>query len=97
MTNSSWTQAHITNLINQGRQSTVAGLLLLDDRTQEIRAKRGEATEAPARCRVVFPPCDTDGLQKLGNLDKRQREMVSLAQFRYVPLRLSDAQVLLAD
>lgn len=87
MTNSSWTQAHITNLVNQGRNSTLAGLLLLDNKTQEIRAKRGEATDAPARCRVVFPPCDTEGLQKLGGLDKRKREMVSLAQFRYAQPR----------
>lgn len=82
MTNSSWTQAHITNLINDARQSVLAGLLLMDNKTQEIRAKRGEPTDAPARCRVVFPPCDTEGLQKLGKLESRKREMVSLAQFR---------------
>lgn len=84
MTNSSWTQAHITNLIRDGRNSLLAGLLLLDDKTYEMRAKRGEALEGegPARCRVVFPPCDTEGLQKLGNLENRTREMVSLAQFR---------------
>ena len=84
MTNSSWTQAHIVNLINDGRQSTLASILLLDSKTQEVRAKRGEPTEAPARFRVVFPPCDTEGLQKLGKLDNRAREMVSLAQFRSV-------------
>lgn len=85
MTNSSWTQAHIMNLINSGRQSTLAGLLLMDNKTQEVRAKRGESTDPLARCRVVFPPCDTEGLQKLGKLDSRKREMVSLAQFRWVP------------
>lgn len=55
----------------------------MDDRTREIRAKNGEI-DPKAGCRVVFPPCDTEGLQGLGNLGHRKRELVSLAQFRYV-------------
>jgi len=84
MTNSSWTQAHITNLLNKGRNSFLASLLLMDDRTREIRAKNGEI-DPQAGCRVAFPPCDTEGLQGLGKLGYRKRELVSLAQFRYVP------------
>lgn len=84
MTNSSWTHAHITNLLTKGRTSFLASLLLMDDRTREIRAKNGEI-DPKAGCRVVFPPCDTEGLQGLGNLGSRKRELVSLAQFRYVP------------
>ena len=84
MTNSSWTQAHITDLLNKGRNSFLASLLLMDDRTREIRAKNGEI-DPKAGCRVVFPPCDTEGLQGLGKLGERKKELVSLAQFRYVP------------
>ena len=88
MTNSSWTQAHITNLLNKGRNSFLASLLLMDDRTREIRAKNGEI-DPKAGCRVAFPPCDTEGLQGLGKLGDRKRELVSLAQFRYVPSSLT--------
>jgi alpha-1,2-mannosyltransferase len=88
MTNSSWTQANITDLLNKGRNSFLASLLLMDDRTREIRAKNGEI-DPKAGCRVAFPPCDTEGLQGLGKLGERKRELVSLAQFRYVPPRLN--------
>lgn len=86
MTNSSWTQAHITDLLNNGRQSFLASLLLMDDKTYDVRAKQGIEMEKKAGCRVVFPPCDTKSLQALGNLGDRKRELVSLAQFRYVSL-----------
>lgn len=86
MTNSSWTQAHITNLLNNGRQSFLASLLLMDDKTYEVRAKQGIEMDKKAGCRVVFPPSDTKSLQALGNLGDRKRELVSLAQFRYVSL-----------
>ena len=95
MTNSSWTQAHITNLLNKGRNSFLASLLLMDDRTREIRAKNGEI-DPKAGCRVVFPPCDTEGLQSLGKLGDRKRELVSLAQFRYALLSLPIA-ILMID
>jgi len=90
MTNSSWTQAHITDLLSNGRRSFLASLLLMDDRTREIRAKNGEI-DPKAGCRVVFPPCDTEGLQGLGNLGDRKRELVSLAQFRYASLPLVES------
>ncbi|KAL1406231.1 asparagine-linked glycosylation protein [Vanrija albida] len=83
MTNSSWTQAHIKSLLTFGRSSFGAGLLLLDDKSQEMREKRGEsAPEDRARCEVVFPPCDTKELSTLGQLDQREPTLVSLAQFR---------------
>lgn len=83
MTNSSWTQAHIKSLLAAGRSSFAAKLLLLDEDTQRHREKRGQATaEDRAVCEVVYPPCDTTELAKLGNLDQRKRELVSLAQFR---------------
>jgi len=90
MTNSSWTQAHITNLLNKGRNSFLASLLLMDDRTREIRAKNGEI-DPKAGCRVVFPPCDTEGLQGQGKLGDRKRELVSLAQFRCALLFFTDS------
>jgi alpha-1,2-mannosyltransferase len=86
MTNSSWTHAHITDLLNTGRRSIIAGLLLMDDKTYEVREKQGMEMEKKAGCRVVFPPCDTGSLQGLGNLSDRKRELVSLAQFRWVTL-----------
>jgi alpha-1,2-mannosyltransferase len=64
---------------------------LMDDRTREIRAKNGEI-DPKAGCRVVFPPCDTEGLQGLGKLGDRKRELVSLAQFRYVPLPFPESE-----
>lgn len=83
MTNSSWTQAHIQSLLTKGRSSTLASLLLMDDETQRVNEKRGESTpDDRARCEVVYPPCDTTELTKLGNLEHRARELVSLAQFR---------------
>lgn len=83
MTNSSWTQAHIQSLITGGKSSLLGGLLLMDDKTQRLLEARGEATaDDRALCEVVFPPCDTAELTKLGGLDKRKLELVSLAQFR---------------
>ncbi|GMK57824.1 hypothetical protein CspeluHIS016_0406580 [Cutaneotrichosporon spelunceum] len=75
MTNSSWTQAHIKSLLNDGRRSLLAQLLLMDDASRN-------AGDTARVCEVVFPPCDTTELSKLGNLDSRNRELVSLAQFR---------------
>lgn len=77
MTNSSWTQAHIQSLLNNGRNSMLASLLLMDDASRN-------AGDTQAVCEVVYPPCDTTELSKLGNLDSRKRELVSLAQFRCV-------------
>ncbi|WRT64804.1 uncharacterized protein IL334_001739 [Kwoniella shivajii] len=83
MTNSSWTQAHIQSLLNSARNSFLASLLLKDDLTIQKREERGETRkEDRARCEVVYPPCDTKEFVKLGSLDNRKREMVSLAQFR---------------
>ncbi|WVW78496.1 hypothetical protein I302_100451 [Kwoniella bestiolae CBS 10118] len=83
MTNSSWTQAHIQSLLTKARSSFLASILLKDDTTIRKREERGEAKqEDRARCEVVYPPCDTKEFIKLGNLDKRKREIVSLAQFR---------------
>ncbi|BEJ12922.1 hypothetical protein CspHIS471_0300960 [Cutaneotrichosporon sp. HIS471] len=75
MTNSSWTQAHIKSLLNDGRRSLLAQLLLMDDASRN-------AGDTARVCEVVFPPCDTTELSKLGNLDSRKRQLVSLAQFR---------------
>lgn len=81
MTNSSWTQAHIKSLLNDGRHSLLASLLLMDDASRN-------AGDTARVCEVVYPPCDTTELSKLGNLDSRKRELVSLAQFRYVATEL---------
>lgn len=83
MTNSSWTQAHIQNLLSAAKSSFAASILLMDEAAQQARESRGESTvdERPV-CEVVYPPCDTHILTALGNLEKRQRELVSLAQFR---------------
>ncbi len=85
MTNSSWTQAHIQSLLIAGRQSPLASLFLLDDLSHKKQVERGEKQESDlAKCQVVYPPCDTGALVVLGGLEKRQREIVSLAQFRSV-------------
>lgn len=80
MTNSSWTQAHIQSLLSAGRRSLLAKILLLDGESQD-RASPAEHVTA-SQCEVVCPPCDTTELSKLGNLEHRKRELVSLAQFR---------------
>ncbi|KAK4685333.1 hypothetical protein P7C73_g4818, partial [Tremellales sp. Uapishka_1] len=83
MTNSSWTQAHIQSLLSAGKRSFVASVLTMDQTSIDKRIQRGEAVKANLpRCEVVYPPCDTDILVKLGNLGGRRREVVSLAQFR---------------
>jgi hypothetical protein len=84
MTNSSWTQAHIKSLLLKGRSSIIASLLLLDAMAAEKRAARGEETRTGG-CEVVYPPCDTAELVELGRVEKRRREVVSLAQFRWLP------------
>ena len=76
-TNSSWTQAHVKSLLIVGRASFLARLLLLIKKPSS-RTKDEERTD----CEVVYPPCDTAALVKLGNLNGRKREIVSLAQFR---------------
>lgn len=88
MTNSSWTQAHIQSLLSAGRRSLLAKLLLNDGDSgpqsgNQNQAGQTEPTNA-SQCEVVYPPCDTTELEKLGDLETRDRELVSLAQFRYV-------------
>lgn len=83
MTNSSWTQAHIKSLIAAGRSSFAASLFLMDAKSISKARERGETVEAKAACEVVYPPCDTAAFLR-AKLDGRQREIVSLAQFRYV-------------
>lgn len=85
MTNSSWTQGHIQTLLAAGRRSFLANVFLMDDQSVRRKMARGEIQPGEkAACEVVYPPCDTAGLVKLGNLDDRRRKIVSLAQFRWV-------------
>lgn len=70
MTNSSWTQAHIESLLVIGRKAWINQVFLPTEVLQQTRPE------------VVYPPCDVDGLTKLGKLDRRKRQLVSLAQFR---------------
>lgn len=87
MTNSSWTQNHISNLLQLGRRSYLSSLLNFDRRpsspttdSSAVLDDRGAFVhDAP---RIVYPPCDTDEFLRLGNLDARKPVMVSLAQFR---------------
>ena len=93
MTNSTWTQNHIQSLLARGKKGWLASLLLLDEVSDRKRAERArEEGRAPsmevtiegrARCQVLFPPCDTQGLVDftLEGRSKR-RGIVSLAQFR---------------
>ena len=83
MTNSSWTSAHITSLVSGARRGWLSALLLLDDKSVKQHGGGGGAE-------IVYPPCDTSGLRGLGNLDKRKRQIISLAQFRWV-LKFSHA------
>lgn len=75
MSNSSWTQAHLTSLLDKGRKSFLASLFLLDGLSVE---KNGLEK---AKCEVLYPPCDTRAFTSFG-LSKRSKEIVSLAQFR---------------
>lgn len=89
MTNSSWTQAHIQSLLSAGRRSFLAKLLLHDEggaSSQSGNQDPAGQTEPTtiSQCEVVYPPCDTTELEKLGDLETRDGELVSLAQFRYV-------------
>ncbi|EIW71289.1 hypothetical protein TREMEDRAFT_73255 [Tremella mesenterica DSM 1558] len=81
MTNSSWTQAHITSLLLSARKTWLAAFLLKDEKALQARERRKEPSNR-GRCEVVFPPCDVTGLLKLGHVGSRKREIVSLAQFR---------------
>lgn len=87
MTNSTWTQDHISNLLQLGHRSYLSSLLNFDRRPSEPNADpstvldaRGQFIHDPPR--IVYPPCDTDEFLRLGNLDARAPIMVSLAQFR---------------
>lgn len=75
MANSSWTHAHLTSLLDKGRQSFLASILLMDEKSYEMNG--GEK----AKCEVLYPPCDTAAFTGFG-LKNRSREIVSLAQFR---------------
>lgn len=87
MTNSSWTQNHISNLIQLGRRSYLSSLLNFDrrqDAPQESATathdSRGQLVHDPPR--IVYPPCDTHEFLQLGNLASRKPIIASLAQFR---------------
>lgn len=80
MTNSSWTQNHIETLLTSAKRSILAAVLLLDEKTEQKKAERGDKV-SKRECKVVYPPCDAESLTK-SRLEKRGRGMVSLAQFR---------------
>lgn len=87
MTNSSWTQNHISNLLQLGRRSYLSSLLNFDRRPSSTNTDlagvlddRGAFVHDPPR--IVYPPCDTEEFLRLRNLDARKPVMVSLAQFR---------------
>ncbi|TYJ53573.1 hypothetical protein B9479_005777 [Cryptococcus floricola] len=83
MTNSSWTQAHIQSLLTSARSSFLASILLKDEVSVQKQKERGELAEGEGlECGVVYPPTDTTELARLGGLESRKREIVSLAQFR---------------
>jgi alpha-1,2-mannosyltransferase len=84
MTNSSWTQAHIKSLLTKGRASWLAGLFLLNEPAKGAQSTIPDSSRPSGNgaCEVVYPPCDTEELVKLGRLDRRERKVVSLAQFR---------------
>jgi alpha-1,2-mannosyltransferase len=77
MTNSSWTQAHIKDLLRLGRSTWLAYILNLDVPSSTKQAVNEE------RCRVVYPPCDTREFLHLPLHGRgRQPTLTSLAQFR---------------
>lgn len=87
MTNSSWTQNHISNLIQLGRRSYLSSLLNFDrrqdapqDSVNVTHDSRGQFVHDPPR--IVYPPCDTHEFLQLGHLASRKPIIVSLAQFR---------------
>jgi alpha-1,2-mannosyltransferase len=100
MTNSSWTQAHISSLLYSGRSSYFSMFMAFpEDDDKSIRAL---ATQPPSKqdsdtnhqsaepaqkrwigCQVVYPPCDTAQLVQCGKLEKREKIIVSLSQFRW--------------
>ncbi|WVQ76077.1 hypothetical protein IAR50_005714 [Cryptococcus sp. DSM 104548] len=83
MTNSSWTQAHIKSLLTSASSSFLASILLKDELSVQKQKERKELVDGEGlECGVVYPPTDTKELSRLGGLETRKREIVSLAQFR---------------
>lgn len=87
MTNSTWTQNHISNLIQLGKRSYLSSLLNFDrrqdappDSSNATHDDRGQFVHDSPR--IVYPPCDTQEFLQLGNLGSRKHVIVSLAQFR---------------
>lgn len=92
LTNSSWTQAHIQNLLKLGHESLLSSLLNFDKRqsssTEGERSalqppldERGQPVYDPPR--IVYPPCATREFTALPLFPRSpQPVLISLAQFR---------------
>ncbi|KAJ9099797.1 hypothetical protein QFC21_003796 [Naganishia friedmannii] len=87
LTNSSWTQAHIQDLLQLGHKSLFSSLFNFDKRTlvtadgaaSPVLDVRGQPVYDPPR--IVYPPCATNEFTALP-LTARSPVLISLAQFR---------------
>ncbi|KAJ9091580.1 hypothetical protein QFC19_009036 [Naganishia cerealis] len=89
LTNSTWTQAHIQDLLALGRKSIISALFNFDRRTP-VSAEEKDSTSPALDARgqfvydpphVVYPPCATSEFTALP-LSPRSPVLISLAQFR---------------
>lgn len=75
MANSSWTKNHVDSIL--GYTDPILDLLHV---LPNLAFSRTKLTAA----HIVYPPCDTRAMSDF-SLDGRERVILSIAQFRFVP------------
>jgi alpha-1,2-mannosyltransferase len=79
--NGSWTKNHIDTLLHSGASSRSQSLLLSPSSENERGTNKDLSFDGGVD--ILYPPCDTDALQRLP-LDGRDRGvLLSVAQFRH--------------
>ena len=81
MVNSSWTKNHVDTILNHS--DLLLDFVHLFSPLTLLRLLRFSHV-APTSARIVYPPCDTREMAKFP-LERRERVILSLAQFRSAP------------
>ena len=90
MANSTWTKEHVDGILGYrdflldllvGGVMGVLGMLAIARTNPNTQMMK---TEALKEAQIVYPPCETQELIGFP-LDGREKVIVSIAQFRYVP------------
>jgi alpha-1,2-mannosyltransferase len=95
MANSSWTKNHVDAILSHSDPvmnamhflNPLFALRLFATMVKRPKELHTESTTTRREAKIVYPPCDTREMVQF-SLDKRERIILSIAQFRYVSISI---------